>query len=838
MSLSPSVGARPRACAVLAALLMGPVAHAQCPTVIHVPGDAASIDEAVAMVCAETTAEIVVGPGTWGAAITSPAGSSIIVRGSGSSSTIIMPAMAGGGLVANADFSRPVRFKDCTLNGGNGDHRSTSFDHCVVQNCSANFFPEGASVVDSTFVNCGAPLYGVLYMQEQSLVARCTFEQCSRGITMWGDGGPQDQIVEDCTFTACSDYAVSVRSSCCNYGANRSRIDGCSFNNSTGGSGTGILFAASQAQGAQTPRLTIVDCTFRGMGTTAAGSAGGAIRIGSGSYAAPASDTSVTGCTFIGCRAGTGGAIYLSRNQPLTLAGCTFTGNSATAGPGGALAVQGEGNLPQFSASQCTFVGNTAAGDAGAIKLTALSGGASITGCTFQSNSAAGYGGAMNVDRIGVTLGSCLFEGNVSTGSHVLQVSGSGSSAVMTGCSIRPEEGSQLSGSPAFEVVAPAAMSLATTTICGSGVPAWLGTVTDAGGNCIVESCADGDGNGTPDACQVVSVPGDYATIQAAIDATPKGEFRTVSVAPGTYAGPIQFRGKSVLVRGAGAGATVLQGSGGTRSSVVRFNGGESSFAGLEALTVRGGSTGTPFPTNPSALVGGGVFGYESAASIRNCVIEGNASGFGGGAYLWQCTGSITGTTIRQNSASADGGGLQIYGGQVSVVDSTVTANYANSRGGGLHLVSGQPSMTRVSVIDNDSNNVAGGVSWVPVGAPTLVLDDCTVTGNVANIAEGGISSVDDGGGVKLTLNGTRVCSNVPVPNVAGGYVADASSEVCDCIADVTLDGVVNGVDLAGLLSAWGTDGGPTPRADCNRDGTVDGADLGIVLGGWGTCPE
>jgi hypothetical protein len=291
-------------------------------------------------------------------------------------------------------------------------------------------------------------------------------------------------------------------------------------------------------------------------------------------------------------------------------------------------------------------------------------------------------------------------------------------------------------------------------------------------------------------------------------------------------------------VRGAGAGATVLQGSGGTRSSVVRFNGGESSFAGLEALTVRGGPTGTPFPTNPSALVGGGVFGYESAAGIRNCIIEGNASGFGGGAYLWQCTGSITGTTIRQNSATADGGGLQIYGGQVSVVDSTVVENYANSRGGGLHLVSGQTSMTRVSVVDNDSNNVAGGVSWVPLGAPTLVLNDCTVTGNVANVAEGGISSVDDGGGVKLTLNGTRVCSNVPVPNVAGGYVADASSEVCDCVADITLDGLVNGADLAGLLSAWGTDGGPTPRADCNRDGTVDGNDLAIVLGGWGTCPE
>jgi hypothetical protein len=817
---------------------MGSVAHAQCPTVIRVPQDAATIDAAVAQVCPGSSAEIVLGPGTWTASIASPTGSSIIVRGSGTAATTVTPAVVGGGFVANADFFRPVRFRDCTLIGGAGDQRSTSLDHCVVQDSDAIFLPEGQSVTDCTFINCDAQPAGVIYLQAQSLVARCTFIQCSRPLLMWGDGGPQDQIVEDCTFMSCSGPAIEVRSSCCSYGANRSRVERCTFNNASGGEGQAILFAATQAQGAQTPRLDVVDCSFVAMGSGSAALAGGAIRVGSGSSAAPASNTSVTGCTFTGCRAGTGGAIYLSRDQPLTLAGCTFTGNSATAGSGGALAVQPEGNLPQFSSSQCTFVGNTASGDAGAIKLTALSGGASITGCTFQSNSAAGYGGAMNVDRIGVTLGSCLFEGNVSTGSHVLQVSGSGSSVVMTGCSIRPEEGSQSSGSPAFEVVAPAAMSLATTTICGSGVPAWLGTVTDAGGNCIVESCADGDGNGTPDACQVVSVPGDYATIQAAIDATPKGEFRTVSVAPGTYAGPIQFRGKSVLVRGAGAGATVLQGSGGTRSSVVRFNGGESSFAGLEALTVRGGPTGTPFPTNPSALVGGGVFGYESAAGIRNCIIEGNASGFGGGAYLWQCTGSITGTTIRQNSATADGGGLQIYGGQVSVVDSTVVENYANSRGGGLHLVSGQTSMTRVSVVDNDSNNVAGGVSWVPLGAPTLVLNDCTVTGNVANVAEGGISSVDDGGGVKLTLNGTRVCSNVPVPNVAGGYVADASSEVCDCVADITLDGLVNGADLAGLLSAWGTDGGPTPRADCNRDGTVDGNDLAIVLGGWGTCPE
>ena len=58
MSLSPSVGARPRALAVLAALFAVASAHAQCPSVIRVPEDAASINAAVAQVCAGTTAEI------------------------------------------------------------------------------------------------------------------------------------------------------------------------------------------------------------------------------------------------------------------------------------------------------------------------------------------------------------------------------------------------------------------------------------------------------------------------------------------------------------------------------------------------------------------------------------------------------------------------------------------------------------------------------------------------------------------------------------------------------------------------------------------------------------
>jgi hypothetical protein len=47
----------------------------------------------------------------------------------------------------------------------------------------------------------------------------------------------------------------------------------------------------------------------------------------------------------------------------------------------------------------------------------------------------------------------------------------------------------------------------------------------------------------------------------------------------------------------------------------------------------------------------------------------------------------------------------------------------------------------------------------------------------------------------------------------------------------------VNGVDLAALLSVWGTDGAKYPRADIDGSGEVNAADLAAVLNSWGACP-
>jgi hypothetical protein len=368
---------------------------------------------------------------------------------------------------------------------------------------------------------------------------------------------------------------------------------------------------------------------------------------------------------------------------------------------------------------------------------------------------------------------------------------------------------------------------------------------TDCNGNLRPDACdvatgtsADIDGNGKPDECQTVTVPGQYAGIQAAIDTAPANEMRIISVAEGTYAGPIAFNGKPVIVRGVSAATTVIEGNGNQTVSVVRFTGAEPAIAALERFTIRGGNSGTPVPGSPTALAGGGIFGIDSAASVRDCVVEQNAGGFGGGMYFLRCSGEVRSTTIRNNNASSDGGGFQANQGTQRLSDVIIENNTCNARGGGVHLVQGNPTLMHVIVRNNYSNGLIGGVSWYALGSPTATtsLDLCEVTGNSALIAQGGIGiSAPSSGTPSISLRATNVCDNTPRPNVSGAWANLGSNTICDCVGDLTLDGVVNGADLGILLGSWFECQGGC-ASDLNSDGIVNGADLGILLSAWGPC--
>jgi hypothetical protein len=271
-------------------------------------------------------------------------------------------------------------------------------------------------------------------------------------------------------------------------------------------------------------------------------------------------------------------------------------------------------------------------------------------------------------------------------------------------------------------------------------------------------------------------------TIQAAIDAVGPGTPRVVAVAAGTYAGPISLRGKDIVLRGAGAATTIVNGTGGFSASVLAFAGGEPATTVVEGFTIRGGTTGTTVGTAPIDFRGGAVFARNAAGVIRDCVIEASTSMRGGGLALLDASLLLERCTIRTSAATVDGGGIHIERGHLTLAQCEVTGNTAPSAGG-------------------------------------ILLETTQPTGS-------------------LLLAGTRVCGNT-LWNIVGEFTPEGdTTEVCDCFGDVNADGVVNAIDVASLLSVWGTDGGIYPRADGNLDGTVSAQDITILLSAWGACGQ
>ena len=80
--------------------------------------------------------------------------------------------------------------------------------------------------------------------------------------------------------------------------------------------------------------------------------------------------------------------------------------------------------------------------------------------------------------------------------------------------------------------------------------------------------------------------------------------------------------------------------------------------------------------------------------------------------------------------------------------------------------------------------------------------------------------------------------SSVVAIAMAFGVSPSTAQGQVSCSGDVNGDGVVNGNDLAIVLSSWGPCPGTVSCAgDINGDGMVNANDLAIVLSSWGPCP-
>lgn len=278
--------------------------------------------------------------------------------------------------------------------------------------------------------------------------------------------------------------------------------------------------------------------------------------------------------------------------------------------------------------------------------------------------------------------------------------------------------------------------------------------------------------SGIASAQSVIHVPGDYPTIQQAIDASSDGD--TVLVAPGTYFELIDFGDRLITVTSSdGPASTTIDGQ--FLGTVVHFGGGSTRQAVINGFTLTHGSgkataggveadggaptiSGNVIAENLGEGSGNGVsLGFSSALVIGNQILDnsndGEASGGGGGGGIGvggnPCGDASCGAEIRDNliqGNSADyflmGGGIFANAaGNLKIIGNVIQGNSAQLWGGGIAMINGTYALIENNlIVDNrvtEPSGEGGGVYWSAGGGTGQRINGNTLVDNQSPLGSG-----------------------------------------------------------------------------------------------------
>ena len=231
-----------------------------------------------------------------------------------------------------------------------------------------------------------------------------------------------------------------------------------------------------------------------------------------------------------------------------------------------------------------------------------------------------------------------------------------------------------------------------------------------------------------------VHVPGDYGTIQAAINGAPRSA--TIYVAAGTYYTNLVWNNKPLTIVGAAAATTIVDGQ--NIASVLKVNN-VPATGSISGFTFRNGNADTFIAWT---VWGGGALLQDSPITISDSVFTSNQAGGGAGISLWSSDATILRTTLIGNSATGEGGGLDAQQSSPLVQNSTISGNTPsglssfNNNGQAANTVG--PTLVNTLVTGNINSDWRGGAG-IGIWGSKLALINTTVTAN----QNGGVFEAD-----------------------------------------------------------------------------------------------
>ncbi len=307
-------------------------------------------------------------------------------------------------------------------------------------------------------------------------------------------------------------------------------------------------------------------------------------------------------------------------------------------------------------------------------------------------------------------------------------------------------------------------------------------------------------GGTSPAAADILHVPGDFTTIQAAIDAAMDGD--EVEVHPGTYNESINLLGKAVTLRSSdGPDVTTIDATG-LNDSVVKCITGEGPNTVLQGFTITGGL----------AVRGGGMRNQVSSPTVQHCVFLRNAAeappfinSQGGGMYNFNSNPMVSNCVFRENTSLAtafafsQGGGMFNRNSHPTVSDCLFIENVlffsldTPSQGAGMCNIDSDPIVIDCQFIGNRTGthflgNEGGGM-FNDGSSPTVT--NCTFEGNVADLGVGGgMANAFDSN--PTVTDCTFVANHAPIGT--GMDNAGSSPTVTDCLFSENVGGIGGGM--------------------------------------------